>query len=153
MAFDLTLLKKDAKVNAKREIEFDGLELTLQIQASEAFKRAAAEVQKIANTPKKVTKDSLKRGNQDEIGEYEAMLFILGEYCISQWNVTADGEPLAINGDNFLILLDQGFEKDKLTQFITLLFETYASLSQEFEDNKAKLVKKSMTATNGKKSG
>ena len=29
------------------------------------------------------------------------MLFILGEYCISQWNVTADGEPLAINGDNF----------------------------------------------------
>lgn len=153
MAFDLTLLKKDAKINAKREIEFDGLELTLEIQASEAFKRAAAEVQKIANMPKKVTKDSLKRGNQDEIGEYEAMLFILGEYCISQWNVTADGEPLAINGDNFLILLDQGFEKDKLTQFITLLFETYASLSQEFEDNKAKLVKKSTTATNGKKSG
>ncbi|EGE09792.1 hypothetical protein E9K_10098, partial [Moraxella catarrhalis 103P14B1] len=28
MAFDLTLLKKDAKINAKREIEFDGLELT-----------------------------------------------------------------------------------------------------------------------------
>lgn len=38
MAFDLTLLKKDAKMSAKREIEFDGLELTLEIQASEAFK-------------------------------------------------------------------------------------------------------------------
>lgn len=152
MAFKLDILKKDEKFSVKRDIEFDGLEMTLQIQSSKEFEQVAAEVAYVANKPRKLTKDSLKRGNQDEIGAHEAMLFVIGEYCISKWNVIVNDEPLAINGDNFLALLDQGFEKDKLNEFLTVIFNAYKELGEEFRAAKDEMVKKSLTGTSGKKS-
>lgn len=149
MTFNLTILKKtDDEV--VRTVVHNGIELSLVVKKDDAFTSAFAEVQSLMNAKNKVSKDSLKRANNG-IGANEALLFVIGEYCIKSWNVVVDDVPLAINGDNFLLVLDNAFTQDELIDFITKLLTQFGEAVAEFGQKADELKKKSSKNTAGKK--
>ena len=98
MTFKITDLKKPAfDGEIIKQISHEGLELTLCIKKDDDFFSAIGHIQGLIENEKNI-KNMLKRG---QMASYEALLFVIGEYAVSKWNVTDENDkPLAINGDN-----------------------------------------------------
>ncbi|AKG07060.1 hypothetical protein AAX06_01425 [Moraxella bovoculi] len=154
MTFRLDILKKPTfDGTLEKPLEFDNagqqLQITLQIKQDDEFNSAFAKVGTLLNEQKSINKNGLKRGNVAIDGN-EALLFVIGEYCIKDWNVQTDDGILPINGDNLLLLLNNGFEQPVLIELITLLINTFAELMNEFSQKVGDIQKKPSANTNGK---
>ena len=149
MGFSLQSLKKPVRIGeVVRTIKHDsGLELTLVVKHDPAFNSAFTKAQKLLTD--KITKDSLKRENQSDITGYEALITVIGEYLVSDWNVDVNGEPVQPNGDN-LLLVCENITND-LDEFLTQLFETVTSMIKEFSDTTEDAKKKPLNTTGGKR--
>lgn len=146
--FKLDILKKPNPKEFSKDIAIGGIEITLTVKKDIALTSAIHKVfGKVDN--KAVTFEDLKRDNQGVSIDY-AMLYMIGEYMINKWNVAdKDGNPLAVNGDNFMLLLDvlpndiSNEVKDLAT---TEAWDLWGKLNAKAED----VVKKPSTATSGK---
>lgn len=150
-AFNLNILKKPEFTDeVTKAITFNGLELTLCVKKDEAFSTAFSTVSNQLNQSQSLTKDKLKKGNQG-ISANEALLFLIGEYCVKEWNVTVDDTAYPINGENLLTVAENAFtNSDDLAEFLTLLLNTFTDLMKEFSEKVQAVQKKSSTNTNGK---
>ena len=149
MGFSLQSLKKPVRIGeVVRTIKHDsGLELTLVVKHDPAFNSAFAKAQQLLAA--KTTKDSFKRENQSDITGYEALIMVIGEYLVSDWNVDVNGVAVQPNGDNLLLVcenISSGLEK-----FLTQLFETVTSMIKEFSDTTEDAKKKPLSTTGGKR--
>lgn len=154
MTFKITDLKKQSfDFVIEKTIDFDNngqqLQMTLQIKQDDEFNAAFTKVNTLLNGQKAISKNSLKRGSVGIDGS-EALLFVIGEYCIKDWNVQTDDGVLPINGDNLLLLLNSGFEQSVLIELMTLLVNTFAQLMNEFSQKVGDIQKKPSANTNGK---
>lgn len=151
MTFNLNIIKKPEFTDeVTRQIKHDnGIELTICIKKDDAFNAAFAEVAPFLNNNKALTKDRLKKGNQG-INANEAVLFLIGEYCIKDWNIETDGKPLQVNGENLLLVLENAFNQDELVGFMTDLIEKFNEAFGEFNQKVQAIQKKSLTNTTGK---
>lgn len=151
MTFNLNIIKKPEFTDEViRQIKHDnGIELTICIKKDDAFNAAFGEVAPFLNNNKALTKDRLKKGNQG-INANEAVLFLIGEYCISSWNIETDGKPLPVNGENLLLVLENAFNQDELVGFMTDLIEKFNEAFGEFNQKVQAIQKKSLTNTTGK---
>ena len=149
MGFSLQSLKKPVRIGeVVRTIKHDsGLELTLVVKHDPAFNSAFTKAQKLLTD--KITKDSLKRENQSDITGYEALITVIGEYLVSDWNVDVNGVAVEPNGDN-LLLVCENITSD-LEKFLTQLFETVTSMIKEFSDTTEDAKKKPLNTTGGKR--
>lgn len=151
MTFNLELLKKaDDTISATKSIEFKGLELTLEAKKDAEFESAFAQVSELLNKKIVITKDSLKRGNSG-IGAFEALFFVIGEYCIKSWNIVVDDKPFAVNGDNFLAVLENAFsDTETLQAFMTEVLNGFNEVVQDYKNKVDEIKKKPSSNTNGK---
>ena len=148
MGFSLESLKKPVRIGeVTRTIKHDSLELTLVVKHDPAFNSAFAKAQQLLST--KTTKDSFKRENQSDITGYEALIMVIGEYLVSDWNVDVKGEPVEPNGDNLLLVCEK--IPGDLEKFLTQLFETVTSMIKEFSDTTEDAKKKPLNTTGGKR--
>ena len=151
MGFSLQSLKKpDIKSEIIKTVkhELSGLEIELIVKHDPAFSSAFAKVQSLLEQ-KKVTKDDLKRASQTDITGNEALLLVIGEYCIKSWNVDVNGEPLEPNGDNLLIVCEN--IPDDLVGFLTDLITTFGEMVQDFSKQVEDIKKKPSSTTSGKR--
>ena len=148
MKFNLQDLKKVKIENSvTRNIKHDELELTLEIKQDEAFQSAFAKVAPLMND-KTIGKNDLKRENQSDLSNYEMLLYVIGEYCVKEWNATDENDnAVPINGDNFLLVLNA---IPNLQVFIANLLTEFGAVTNEFAQQKESILKKPSTATNGK---
>lgn len=151
MTFDLKLLKKtDDTISATKSIEFNGLELTLEAKKDAEFESAFAQVSELLNKKIVITKDSLKRGNSG-IGAFEALFFVIGEYCVKSWNIAVDDAPFAVNGDNFLAVLENAFsDTETLQEFMTEVLNGFNEVIQDYKTKVDEIKKKPLSNTTGK---
>ena len=151
MTFDLKLLKKaDDTISATKTIEFNGLELTLEAKKDAEFESAFAQVSELLNKKIVITKDSLKRGNSG-IGAFEALFFVIGEYCIKSWNIVVDDAPFAVNGDNFLQVLENAFsDTETLQAFMTEVLSGFNEVIQDYKNKVDEIKKKPSSNTTGR---
>lgn len=151
MTFDLKLLKKtDDTISATKSIEFNGLELTLEAKKDAEFESAFAQVSELLNKKIVITKDSLKRGNSG-IGAFEALFFVIGEYCVKSWNIVVDDKPFAVSGDNFLTVLENAFsDTETLQAFMTEVLNGFNEVIQEYKNKVDEIKKKPSSNTAGK---
>ena len=149
MGFNLQSLKKPVRIGeVTRTIKHDsGLELTLVVKHDPAFNSAFAKAQQLLAA--KTTKDSFKRENQSDITGYEALIMVIGEYLVREWNVDVNGEPVQPNGNNLLLACEN--ITSGLEQFLTQLFETVTSMIKEFSDTVEGAKKKPLSTTSGKR--
>lgn len=151
MTFNLNLLKKtDDTVNATKTITYNGLEITLEAKKDAEFESAFAQVSELLNKKVVITKDSLKRGNSG-IGAFEALFFVIGEYCVKSWNIVVDDKPFAISGDNFLAVLENAFsDTETLQAFMTEVLNGFNDVIQDFKNKVDEIKKKPLPNTTGK---
>ena len=149
MKFKIQDLKKptfDSQIT--KALEHEGLSLTLCIKHDEDFMNALAKVQGQFDKDEMLSKDSLRRG-KGQIQSSEALLFVIGEYAIGDWNVTdMNDKPIDINGDHFLLVLQS---VDNLPDFLMKLINTFNEAMTEFGQAIDTLKKKSKHTTTGKK--
>ena len=146
MAITLQDLKPKQLGSVEREIDYDGLvKLTMRVGDDKAFQSAYVKIQE-SQGDKKVTKDKLSKDSFDEneLSFGESLLYLMGEYLITEWDVLLpDGEVAPINGDNFTKLV-AALDEDGL-KFATHALNTFKELSKEFaiqkEVPKKKLLK------------
>jgi len=154
MAIKLKDLKPKTLDAIEREIDHKGLvKLTMRVGQDKAFGAAMTKVQEQGGS-KKVTKDALSKDNFDEneLSTGEAMLYLVGEYLITEWDVeTADGEIAPINGDNFMALCASVGDDAENLAFATHIFEQFQEMSTEFADQADKTKKKPSKYTATKK--
>lgn len=151
MTFDLKLLKKtDDTISATKSIEFNGLELTLEAKKDAEFESAFAQVSELLNKKIVITKDSLKRGNSG-IGAFEALFFVIGEYCVKSWNIVVDDKPFTVNGDNFLAVLENAFgDTETLQAFMTEVLNGFNEVIQDYKNKVDEIKKKPSSNTTGR---
>ena len=151
MTFNLELLKKaDDTISATKAINFNGLDLTLVAKKDAEFESAFAQVSELLNKKIVITKDSLKRGNSG-IGAFEALFFVIGEYCIKSWNIIVDDKPFAVSGDNFLAVLENAFsDTETLQEFMTEVLNGFNEVIQEYKDKVDEIKKKPSSNTTGR---
>ena len=151
MAFDLKLLKKDAEtISATKDIVFNSLELTLEAKKDAKFESAFSQVSELLNQKIVITKDSLKRDNVG-IGAFEALFFVIGEYCIKAWNIVVDDAPFAVNGDNFLAVLENAFsDTETLQAFMTEVLNGFNEVIQDYKTKTDEIKKKPSINTTGR---
>lgn len=154
MAIQLKDLKPKSLAAIEREIDYKGLvKLTMRVGQDKAFAAAMGQIQE-TGANKKVTKDSLAKANfdADVLSTGEAMLYLVGEYLITEWDVeTVDGEIAPINGDNFTALCASIGDDAENLAFASHVFEQFQEMSTEFAEQAAATKKKPLTATRGKK--
>lgn len=154
MAIQLKDLKPKNLVAVERDIDYKGLvKLTLRVGQDKAFAAAMTKVQEQGGN-KKVTKDALARDSFDEneLSTGEAMLYLIGEYLITEWDVeTADGEIAPINGDNFTALCASVGDDKENIEFATHIFEQFQEMSKEFAAQADSAKKKSSRSGTGRK--
>ena len=145
MKIDLQDLKKPSIDTAiERQIEHGDLRLTLQVKDDTAFKSAFAKVAPLLDD-KTVHKDDLKRSAQTDISSQEMLLYVIGEYCVGDWNVSdKDDTPIAVNGDNFLLVLGA---LPNLSEFLLQLIETFGDMMTQFANTVDDIKKKPKTTT------
>lgn len=164
MGFKISDLKKtvknktySAEVDFKLGDAFDGQELKLELtvdSGDEEFATALTQAQQ--QNHKRLTKDSLRKGNQPELSVHEAMLYVIGEFAVSKWNATdEDDNEIAPSGDNFLKLLNfVGEDESSLVPFINKVLEVFTKLMQDMKaDNEKRSEQVAKTAKKPSKSG
>lgn len=152
MGFSLQSLKKPVRTGEivrTLKHEPSGLEIELIVQHDPAFSSAFAKVQSMLEQ-KKVTKDDLKRTSQTDITGNEALLMVIGEYCVKSWNVDVNGEPVEPNGDNLLLVCEN--ITDDLVGFLTDLITSFSEMVQAFAKQIDDTKKKPSNTTTGRKS-
>ena len=128
----------------------NGLELTLEAKKDAAFESAFSQVSELLNQKIVITKDSLKRDNVG-IGASEALVFVIGEYCIKSWNIVVDDAPFAVNGDNFLAVLESAFgDTETLQAFMTEVLNAFNEVIQDYKTKTDEIKKKPSSNTTGR---
>ncbi|MEZ7502290.1 hypothetical protein QO189_07375 [Psychrobacter sp. Arc29] len=152
MAITLQDLKPKQLGSVEREIDYDGLvKLTMRVGDDKAFQSAYVKIQE-SQGDKKVTKDKLSKASFDEneLSFGESLLYLMGEYLITEWDVLLpDGEVAPINGDNFTKLV--AALGDNGLGFATHIFDTFKELSQEFALQAGETKKKPLRSGSGTK--
>lgn len=139
MSFVLKI-KRDDFASVEKEIEFKSIKLKMSFSKDPSFERAMSIIHDSLQR-KTLTKDSL--AVRSDFTEQEAILFAIGEYRIKEWNVVdSDGKALEINGDNFLLLCDQLGDAGDTSKFISLIFENFNKLSNDFHAKREEVKKK-----------
>lgn len=155
MAITLKDLKPKNLAAIEREIDYKGLvKLTMRVGQDKAFGAAMTKVHE-QSANKKVTKDALAKSNFDEneLSTGEAMLYLIGEYLITDWDVeTAGGEIAPINGDNFTALCASIGDDQENLDFATEIYKNFKEMSDEFIAKSADTKKKPLKPTATKKS-
>lgn len=152
MTFKIADLKKPTiNTELKKTLSHEGLELTLCVKNDPAFMNALSRVGVAINQEKVLDKDSLKRENNG-MQSSEALLFVIGEYAISDWNVEVgdddNAQTLPINGENFNLVLEN---LPNLADFLVTLINEFNKLVTEFGEQVADIKKKPVKPLNGKK--
>lgn len=146
--FKLDIVKRKNDISAIRTIKQDGIEMTLEIKKDAEFETAVGNMGQFIEDKPKLTREVLKRG-QDSINVNEAMIYIIGEYLITDWNIEVEGNKLDINGDNLFLVLENAFD-DKPHNFIKLLLDTFSELTKEYNDKLLAVKKKLLNTTTTK---
>ncbi|AKG10885.1 hypothetical protein [Moraxella bovoculi] len=147
MTFKLDILKKPNLEKITKEVSIGGIELTIKLERDEALESAIDKMQ----TPniERIALDDLRRKNQG-LSKDTTWLFIVGEYAIDKWNVVdADDMPLAINGDNFILLINSLPPKER-GELVDAVLGAFFVGRLEYKKMTAEVVKKPSTATSGK---
>ena len=150
MGFSLQSLKKPVRTGeVTRTIKHEpsGLELELVVTHDPAFSSAFAKVQPLLEQ-KTVSRADFKRENQSDITGNEALLLVIGEYCVRSWNVDVAGKPLEINGDNLLLVCEN--IPDDLLGFLSDLITAFGEMVQEYAGLNEATKKKSSSNTTGR---
>lgn len=154
MAIKLKDLKQKEYGAIEREIDYKGLvKLTMRVGQDKAFAAAMSKVHEQGGN-NKVTKDNLSRSNFDEneLSTGEAMLYLVGEYLIIDWDVeTSDGDIAPINGDNFTALCASVGDDKENIDFATYVFEQFQEMSKEFAAQSDATKKKPLPCSTGRK--
>ena len=150
MAITLKDLKQKKLGEVVRELDYKGLlTLTLRISDDKQFQSAMAKLQK---PEKDLTKNALSKANNagDGISVGEAMLYLVGEYLITDWDVeVSEGKKAPINGDNFIALCSSVGDDDENIDFVSFISDNYAQMIDEFKEMGAETKKKRLPSTSG----
>lgn len=152
MAFKIQELKKPIiNTELTKTLQHEGLELTLCVKNDHAFMNALSRVGGAMNAEKVLDKNSLKRENNG-MQASEALLFVIGEYAVSDWNVEVgdddNAQTLPINGENFNLVLEN---LPNLADFLVTLINEFNKLVTDFGEQVADIKKKPVKPLNGKK--
>lgn len=161
MTFVLSDLKPTTSPETHADFSFDFMDggcLTIDfvIKDDPAFKSALTKVYAKLQGNDSLNKNTLKRENQAEINEHEALLYVMGEYCIATWSVIdTKGKAITPNGDNLLAVLNSFTGDDEvlaelLQGLITTFNEAMTKHSKKVKQHQDKVNK---TAKKPLKSG
>lgn len=153
MAIQLKDLKPKNLAAIERDVDYKGLvKLKMRVSQNKAFANAMSKIYEQGNN-KKVTKDALAKDNFDEneLSMGEAILYLIGEYLVTEWDVEAAGEVAPINGDNFTTLCASIGDADENIEFTAHIFENYRALMDEFSAQTVETKKKPSVSGNGRK--
>lgn len=152
MAITLKDLKPKKLGEVVRELEYKNLvTLTMRISDDKQFQSAMAKVQQ---PDKALTKDSLSKANNtgDDISVGEAMLYLIGEYLITEWDIeVSDGNIAPINGDNFIALCSSVGDDDENVGFISFISDSFNEMIDEFKTLGSEMKKKPLVSGRGSK--
>ncbi len=154
MAIQLKDLKKKEIGEVVRELNFDDkVKLTMRFSNDKDFTSALSHLQeKQVNSA--LTKNKLSKANNagESLTTGEAMLYLIGEYMITEWDVElSEGEIAPINGDNFTLLCSSIGDDDDNVEFMQYISKNFAEMSVEFRDQKESVKKKPLKPTVGTK--
>lgn len=151
MAITLKDLKPKKLGEVVRELNYkDLLTLTMRISDDKQFASAMAKIQ----APKAMTKNQLSKANNtgDEISMGEAMLYLIGEYLITDWDILdQDGNKAKINGDNFIALCASVGDDDENAEFVGFISDSFTEMTAEFREQGDETKKKPSTRSTGTK--
>lgn len=153
MAIQLKDLKQKKLGEVVRELEYkDLLSLTMRISDDKQFASAMAQLE----APEKgMTKDRLSKANNtgDNISIGEAILYLIGEYLVTDWDAeVAVGEIAPINGDNFIALCASIGDDDENIEFVNFISKNFNEMTEEFRALGVATKKKPLKDLAGKKS-
>lgn len=153
MAIQLKDLKQKKLGEVVRELEYkDLLSLTMRISDDKQFASAMAQLE----APEKgMTKDRLSKANNtgDNISIGEAILYLIGEYLVTDWDAeVAVGEIAPINGDNFIALCASIGDDDENIEFVNFISKSFNEMTEEFRALGVATKKKPLKDLAGKKS-
>ena len=153
MAIQLKDLKQKKLGEVVRELEYkDLLSLTMRISDDKQFASAMAQLE----APEKgMTKDRLSKANNtgDNISIGEAILYLIGEYLVTDWDAeVAVGEIAPINGDNFIALCASIGDDDENIDFVNFISKNFNEMTEEFRALGVATKKKPSKDLAGKKS-
>lgn len=152
MAIQLKDLKQKKIGEVVRELEYKGLlTLTMRVSDDKQFQSA---ITKIQQPDKTLTKNALSKANNDGdgISVGEAMLYLIGEYLITEWDVEIEPNKIApINGDNFMALCASVGDDDENAEFIGFISTNFNEMAKEFKELGAETKKKPLKSTSGSK--
>lgn len=151
MAIQLKDLKQKKIGEVVRELEYKGLlTLTMRVSDDKQFQSAMTKIQQPDKT---LTKNALSKANNDGdgISVGEAMLYLIGEYLITEWDVEIGGEIAPINGDNFIALCASIGDDDENIDFVGFISDNFTQMINEFKELGAETKKKPLKSTTTKK--
>lgn len=151
MAIQLKDLKQKKIGEVVRELEYKGLlTLTMRVSDDKQFQSAMTKIQQPDKT---LTKNALSKANNDGdgISVGEAMLYLIGEYLITEWDVEIGGEIAPINGDNFIALCASIGDDDENIDFVGFISDNFTSMINEFKELGAETKKKPSRYGSGSK--
>ena len=152
MAIQLKDLKQKKIGEVVRELEYkDLLTLTMRVGDDKQFQSAMTKIQQPDKT---LTKNALSKANNDGdgISVGEAMLYLIGEYLITDWDVEVKvGEIAPINGDNFIALCASIGDDDDNAEFVGFISDNFTSMINEFKELGAATKKKRSLSGSGSK--
>lgn len=151
MAIQLKDLKQKKIGEVVRELEYKGLlTLTMRVSDDKQFQSAMTKIQQPDKT---LTKNALSKANNDGdgISVGEAMLYLIGEYLITEWDVEIGGEIAPINGDNFIALCASIGDDDENIDFVGFISDNFTQMINEFKELGAETKKKPLKSTSGSK--
>lgn len=152
MAIQLKDLKPKKLGEVVRELDYKGLvKLTMRISDDKDYVSAIKQLQQ---PDKPLTKDSILKANNaiESLSKGEAMLIIIGEYVITDWDVqTPKGEIAPISGDNFMVLCSSVGDDDENLEFIQYISDNFQGMAKDFASQAAETKKKPLRSGTGKK--
>lgn len=152
MAIQLKDLKQKKIGEVVRELEYkDLLTLTMRVSDDKQFQSAMTKIQQPDKT---LTKNALSKANNDGdgISVGEAMLYLIGEYLITAWDVEIEPNKIApINGDNFIALCASIGDDDENIDFVGFISDNFTQMINEFKELGAETKKKPSRYGSGSK--
>lgn len=157
MSIVLKEITKKKLEAVEREFDYKGLvRFTMRVDDDDSFTSALSQVHQQEQTkPKKLTKKNLSKANNTDVGisTGEAFIYLVGEYLVTDWDVTVpNGDIAPINGDSFMALCATvGKTIKEQIDFVAYVSDAFAKLSAEFAAQKEVPKKKPSKRGGGKK--
>lgn len=152
MAIQLKDLKQKKLGEVVRELNYkDMVNLTMRVSDDKDYVSA---IKKVQQPDQQLTKDSLLRANNtvESLTQGEAMMIIIGEYVITDWDVeTSEGEIAPISGDNFIALCASIGDDDENADFIGFISDNFQDMAKEFAAQAEETKKKPSKSTTTRK--